>query len=434
VTRSAATVPPQASLAASVTPGACAPADRVTLAEGARLPLGSPAEAPCSLATRPAGVDQARALLQATTFPALDPYAAIVAASVDAVIKTQTPRTEQISIELPQHLAHPLPVTLGLEAGPHAPMMVIFPGTGGDADDKLALELAQQAKQQGMNFVVLPNPWSKAWLAAGPSHLPAVVPREVEANCALLQALQAKLPAYFEHVSGVGMSYGALLGAATVRAEQAAASPRVINGTFVSISPPENLVDSMHALSHFGDGAEVSSLTLAGTCTAYALEMARHGLGDFARSALAQAADHSAERALAFRLGPQAVLFQALDLLHLPTAHIATLEDFSNSYLKADPWFAEHHTSVEAVSDAYRYSTLLADVAGHGVPVVTLTAQDDCILTADNRATLAHEAAGTRPDQLTYQYEHGSHMGLLLDPQIREAVGRIAACGAGEPV
>lgn len=97
--------------------------------------------------------------------------------------------------------------------------------------------------------------------------------------------------------------------------------------------------------------------------------------------------------------------------------------DYRDRYLARDPWFSAHGITPQGMADAMRYSRLLAEASGHGVPVMTLVAADDYILTPENVAAFRALESSPRSDQATKVFAHGGHTGLLFQPEVRDAMG-----------
>ena len=379
-----------------------------------------------TVAPRPPAVLQADEALAGTDFAPLSPYVATVAESFDAVLNTPHLDTEGVFIKLPRHFRDDLFIEMNLSHGPRARMMLVFPGVGDDGAASVPRQIGKIALDHGMNFAIIPNPWSFSWLDAKPRHLPGVLPAENRATVDVIRALQQMKPSYFDDVSAVGYSYGGMLGAATLREQQRGGGPQTINGTFTAVSPPVNILDSVPMMDKMGlEEPDPTSHVLA-TGIGYWSEIVDQGYDGFILSPLAQWGDDAAEQFMARHYGPQRVLRGTLSML-VPPPDVHSFDAFVHEVLPRDPWFTRHHSSVQAAAEAEQLDTMLDDLTGKGVPVMVLTSSDDLILTPGNVARLADEAAHPAPDQIIHPYAHGGHVGLLFNPRIRDVVGQFAA-------
>lgn len=377
-------------------------------------------------ASQRALIDARRALMRAD-FPAVDPYVASVAQGVDALINAHAEDVSPVKVWLPQHFERPVEVKMGTSQGPHAKMLAIFPGLGSDGDQDQVNQLANIASEHGMNFVVLPNPFSASWLEAKPRHLPGVIPSEAVVMNDMLTVLARAYPSYFEHVSALGCSYGGMLGAATLKTQQEAPARPVINGTLSVVSPPLDLLDSIPRMDALASQSPVSLREGASVGLSYLRQIYNAPFETFATSALAQRGSYSAERMFARYAGPESVLSTLRAHLGARGASSLTFVRYVHDQVRRDPWFAENGSTVEQASAASRLDHTLDAVSGGGVPVMVLTSKDDFILTPQNAKTFTREARSANPDQIVHQFAHGGHLGILYNPKVRDIVGDFAA-------
>ena len=263
-------------------------------------------------------IDTARLALRLLDYPAIDPFAASVAsvvwASHHAVL---TGKTEKIAV--PEAFQKPIPVEVNLKNGKDAPMLVIFPGLGSTTITSQVRALKSQALDRGMNYTVMPNPWSKTWLGAVPKHAPGNLPWETQVTRDVLHALQKRHPGFYENVSAVGYSYGSLLGASVVAHDHdAGAGASTVQGSLVAISPPQNLCDSLQAL----DGLRTQydpPHNVSGVLASYGAAVTYYGYDRIGESYVAKRQDTDVEKYLADTMASRDHLEQVLEHYHIPT-------------------------------------------------------------------------------------------------------------------
>ena len=378
-------------------------------------------------AATPNAIDAIRSQVARTDYPPLDPYVATVAQNVDASINTPNIGTQIARLTLGRHFSRPLDIHMNLNHGPDAKMVIIFPGIGNDHTTPPVRQIEDIALKQGLNFAVIPNPFSNGWLDAVPNHLPGVLPNEAETNVDILRSLRRLLPDYFEDVSGVGCSYGGLLGVATLQAQQHHGGEQILNGTFTAVSPPQDLLDSVTMMDQLGDRGPIPYGQVTEVGLRY-YNLIRGGRFDtFAQSQVANRGDYLVEQVVAYQGGPRIILETMLRHLRNPPPDTKTFDAYVHRSLSQDAWFVQHGTTVEETSKAHHLQDMLHDVSGNGVPVLVLTSQDDMILNAENVETFTHQAEDNVPDQVVRQYAHGGHLGVLFNPRIRDVVGAFAA-------
>ena len=414
----------------------------------------------CSVFSEPAESVQAsmvetRAGLGELSFPAINPFAASVAANVWSEQHGTIWGRSTINVMVPGRLRYPLPIEVSFTNGPDAPMALILPGIGGEGSSAHVSMLAKQALDHGMNYTVMPNPWSNLWLSSNPEHDPGNLPWESQATREVLEALRTDYPKYYDHVSAVGYSYGALLGAALVADQATDTSSRpLINGGLVAISPPENLIDSMECLDHlrteYHDTSDWRSVSAK-----YAAWVDYYGYDRVLDSPIATRENRDVEKFLAdtvaSRQHQQQVirytdLHDGLDLLPLnheiavhgpildktrekalrqaqdKAVQDSTFGQYADIYLAPCLIHCKESSSLDEMAEQYSFSHLLTEASGHGVPVMTLSAADDYILQPENVATFRALEANPAPDQAMRVLDHGGHVGVLFNPQAREQI------------
>lgn len=410
-----------------------------------------PAQSPTRPAPAPATLAETRERLAHLDFPNLDPYAASVAGSIWSGQNRVSGQDEVLS--LPGRFRQDLPVEVGLQHGPGAPMLVILPGLGAGTGASHAGALKRMAAQNGMNFAVLPNPWSRDWIQSGPAGYPGNLPWEAEAAHAALEALAQKHPGYFDRVSLTGYSYGAIQGAALLKHEAGLPrEQRIVNGSMAVLSPPVRMTDSMARLD--GLRNEVfDSMDWIEVAELYSDAVKTHGYEGLMESPIARRPNYGAERFLADSIGSRSSLQEVAAWIDgysgrnlLPynaevakngpvkdperaeelqmeqdwTVGDATYGGYMADYLAHDPTLAGR--SPEQLTEDYRYTRLLDEIAGKGIPVLTLASADDYILKPQNVADLRQREAAGPADQAARVLEHGGHVGALLNPAVRQGM------------
>ena len=416
-----------------------------------------PRIAPAAASASPSSPTQAsmgavRTALATLDFPPLDPFAASVAAVVwSSTFAVLTGKTEHIEVE--GAMRKPLAVEVNLKHGKDAPMLLILPGLGASTAQSQVRALKSQALDHGMNYTVIPNPWSSDWLDAEPLHAPGNLPWETQTTRAVLHQLQDRHPGYYDKVSAVGYSYGALLGASVV-AHDTDPDPhgRTVQGSLVAVSPPATLLDSMQALDHLRDEYDPPT-DLKRAVALYGASVGIYGYEKIMRSPIAQRHDTDAEKYLADRFASRDYLEDVmrrydeisgtnqLPYHHALAAHglvydarqsdlllskqsealeQATFGQYVDRYLVPDLKTTNPDTTAEQESHEYSYTNLLAKAMGHGVPILTLSAADDYILQPSDVAEFRTLESTPAPDQAARVLDHGGHVGVLFNPQLRE--------------
>ncbi|MEZ4271498.1 MAG: hypothetical protein R3C68_08725 [Myxococcota bacterium] len=412
-------------------------------------------------------VKEIRTAIDTLQYPALDPFVTTMLGYMWASLHwqnasapvTPSPGTPSVLKTLPleKHFRHPLPINLNLAHGAHAPMLVILPGLNGDTSSTRVLALQEMAQQYGMNYVTLPVPWSLDWINSEPRHNPGILPYEAEVAYDALNVVKALYPQYFKHVSLLGFSYGAQwsMGLLKHQKDQGRLNPHaqpLINASVVNLSPPEALLDSTQEIDqlrhHIGGDYDIDWLD---TPKYYEKVFAEYDFAHIMDSPLANRKNPTPEKHVIDRVGGRIDLMRAVPVIdargpNLLPLNAALLEhgddldpqtendlrdeqedqvdaytyaQYIAHYVAQDPWFAAHHTTIQAVNDTYRYSKLLDEVSGQGVAVMTVGAVDDYILNSANVSALRHHQTNPHPDQITRLFDHGGHLGMMYAPQIR---------------
>lgn len=413
-------------------------------------PLASERYAPRSMA-------ETRERLDAIRYPELNPYVASVASDMWASVQGGVKDSVVEYVRLPGSFEYSVRVGMSLDNGKDAPMLLILPGVGGGHRDSKVQALKRLALENGMNYVSVDNAFGPGWLYSRPAHDPGNLQNEAKVTYDLLQQVRAKHPEHFRKMSVVGYSYGGSLAASMLRHQQVVGDSRpLITGSVVSLSPPESMVDSMRELDGLRqqyEGKKVGSAVFR--AMVYRGTLREEGYEGFLRSHVARrdGAETLTELMMVDQYGSRSGMENAIEYLDRMRGHLklplnareaerkwpienwqelrdkqtalldaSTYSSYLQDYLAKDPWFAQHGTTPGQVGEAHRYSRLMRDVAGKGVPVMTLASADDYILTARNVQDFRNLEKSPAPDQVTKVYDKGGHTGLFLNPEIRQSM------------
>lgn len=425
---------------------------------GEERPVQLPGTAPlASQRYAPRSIEATRERLDSLGYPDLNPYVASVASDMWASVQGGVKDSLVEYVRLPGSFEYSVRVGMSLDNGQDAPMLLILPGVGGSHRDAKVQAFKRMALEAGMNYVSVDNAFGPGWLYSRPAHDPGNLQNEAKVTYDLLQAVRAKHPEHFRKMSVVGYSYGGSLAASMLRHQQQTGDPRpLITGSVVSLSPPEHMVDSMRELDglrHRYEGKKVGSAVFR--ALAYRGTLREEGYEGFLKSHLARRDGDEAltELMMVDQYGSRSGMESAIQYLDRMRGHLklplnareaerrwpienyeelrdrqealldaSTYGSYLGDYLGKDPWFAQHGTTPEEVGEAHRYSRLMKDVAGKGVPVMTLASADDYILTARNVQDFRRLEVSGAPDQVAKVYEKGGHTGLMLNPDLRQAM------------
>lgn len=468
-------VPSSADSAAASRPAIAVPPQR-PVAAASPQPAVAAAPPPYNLPAPTMGA--VRTALAYLDFPALDPFAASVASVVWAGMRTVlSGKTEYI--EVPGAMRKPLSVELNLKNGKDAPMLLILPGLGGGRLTAQVRALKHEALDRGMNYTVIPSPWSSNWLDAEPVHAPGNLPKETEVVRSVLHSLQERHPGFYDRVSAAGYSYGGLLGASVVAHDRdPGAGARTVQGSFVALSPPQNLLDSMRALDGLRNQYEPPD-NLKRVLAMYGVAVPYYGFERIGESPVARRPETNAEKYLADTMASRDHLQEVVERYPVTSganplprdparasngrpataapseslaarpqaaaspeslaagAEAATLPEtpddaqaqrrsdvtfaqYVDGYLAPDLKATDPHSTVEQLARENSYINLLARASGRGVPVLTLAAADDYILDADDVIAMRGLESNPAPDQAARVLDHGGHVGALFNPQARD--------------
>lgn len=347
---------------------------------------------------------------------------------------------------------------MGTHHGPGAPMLVILPGVYGDGKGGHSAVLKKMALERGMNYLALPNSLGMESLRDDPRDHPGN-PRLSGLACyEAIRTLQQQYPDFFDSVSVAGYSYGALNGANLVRyeeelLEQNPAMERLITGSLVSLSPPENLAHSMEKLDGLREHYKEGAGSIIGNGLKYKKHVRRHGYADFMMSELSERGpgENITEIKISDKYGSRDDLKKMVnrvdydfDHKQLPMnrpeywegtdaqrdewrrEHSSILDEmtyaqFSEDYMSKDRWLTEHHLTPQQMAERYSFSNAMKVI--DDTPVMVLLSADDYILNDNDLAQYRQLEAAPGELEAVKVFDHGGHVGLAWNPQIQELMG-----------
>ena len=395
------------------------------------------------------------------SFHKIDPFVATVAAGV-AAGRTSVPKEDyEVTVKQPQFFHEDIELDMALHNGEGAPMMVILPGIYGGGNGGFSKNLKKMALERGMNYLVIPNALSKESLRDKPVNHPGNPRVEAEATHQLLRALKRDLPESFGQISIAGYSYGGLLGANLVRFDEelAEARPdigRIINGSLISVSPPENLDHSMRELDGLRDGYAEGAGSIIGTGLKYRSQTRRHGYEGFPNSSLAERGPGTniTEIKIADSYGSRGDLQKMVPTVDTQFGHNklpknteeyrrgsderrselrkehkryvenVTYDQFSDNWMVEDQWLKDRGLTPQAMADEYSYSNALKVI--DETPVLTMVAADDYILSSGDVETFRQIEQNQGPLEPMRVFDNGGHVGLLWNPEIQNTLADFA--------
>lgn len=404
---------------------------------------------------------QVRENLAQLSYHKIDPFVATVAAGVSAG-RTSVPDEDfKVTVEQPRYFKGKIELDMALHNGQEAPMMVILPGIYGGGTGGFSKSLKKMALERGMNYVVIPNALSKESLKDQPINHPGNPRVEAEATHQLLRALKRDLPQNFSKISIAGYSYGGLLGANLVRFDEELADARpdigrIINGSLISISPPENLDHSMRQLDGLRDDYATGAGSIIGTGLKYRSHTRRYGYEGFLESSLAERGEGTniTEIKIADSYGSRDDLqkmIQTVDVQfdhnklpknteeyrngsgerrselrkeHKEYVENVTYDQFSDNWMAEDKWLKDRGLSPQAMADEYSYSNALEVI--DETPVMTLVSADDYILNSEDVETYRQIEKNQGPLEPLRVFDNGGHVGLLWNPEVQNTLADFA--------
>lgn len=400
---------------------------------------------------------QARRLAQELTFLPIDPFVASVGASISAE-RIEIPKGEvKLQINSSSYYSKAVNLMLGKHNGEEAPLLVILPGIHSDGTSPQCNLLRKIALERGMNYLVIPNSLSQEMLKSDPLYHPGNPRVDAFSTRELLSNLKVEHPELFKHgVSIAGYSYGALHGANLVRLDEEG-DERIIDGSLVALSPPENLEHSMQELDGLRRYYQSGADPISATVVKYRSEVKKYGYDNFLASELALRGEGSnvTEIKIADKYGSRDSLKELVEVVdtqfhhnllpkntqaykdanlkeryrlgkeHADIVENITYSQFSDRYMANDKWLNERGLTPEEMAKRYSFSNAINAI--DDTPILTLVSADDYILNpADVKAFQALESSAG-PLEIVQVIDRGGHVGLDWNPKVEELMGKFVS-------
>lgn len=402
-------------------------------------------------------MEQAKKALDSVEFQKLDPFVATIAGSTSTRSAKKPKGAGTIELTLPQYYKEKFEVELGLQNGPDAPLLVILPGIYGKIDDGHNVLLKSLAHAKGMNYLVIPNAMGADALDDNPVNHPGNPGLESQMVVDILGALKNHSPEHFEKVSLAGFSYGGLLAANVVRRdeEQNSESDRLITGGMVSVSPPENLYDSMLELDSLRQRYKEGAGSMVSRGLKYRKQVKKLGYENFSESEFAKIgpgtniteikmADHYGSRKNMKSMVAQAD--QMFEHNKIPEKDILkpskgkqrkkilnsmNYEWYSQDWFSKDSWLVERGLTPEKLAEEFSYERALNTI--ESTPVLNLVSADDYILNSENLATYQKLEKNEQALEKTKITDFGGHVGHVFNPEVQEVLTDFLYSTAAHP-
>ena len=406
----------------------------------------------------PASIAQVRQQVSQLDFLPLDPFGASVAASIGAS-QVELPKGEtSVPVAVPGYYNEDVEVLMGTQNGPNAPMLVILPGIHSSGTSSHSNLLKKLALERGMNYVCLPNSMSKDMLEDMPVYHPGNPRVDALATRQLLQTMKESYPEYFTSMSVAGYSYGALHGANLIRLDEESPD-RLIDGSLVAISPPENLQHSMFQLDHLRAYYEGASNTISDTGLLYKHDVKKYGYQRFMESSLSQHGPGSNmdEIEISDKYGSRDSLKELIEIVdtqfhhnllpmnteaykkanlidkyrmrqeHKKIVQNMTYDKMSSDWMSQDEWLVQHHMSPGQMAETYSFKNALDAI--DDTPVMVLASSDDYILAQNDVDTLRNIEAHPGKLDVVKIFDSGGHVGVDWNPEVAKNLIDFAAGG-----
>ena len=419
--------------------------------QGESVEIGARADEPL-----PRSIADVRQQVAALDYQNLDPYVASVAGSI-AASQVELPKGEEkIAVQVPEFYREDVEVLMGTQNGPFAPMLVVLPGIHSSGETSHANLLKKLALERGMNYVCLPNSMSKEMLEDMPIHHPGNPRVDAMATRKIVENLREQYPEFFTSISVAGYSYGGLHGANLIRLDEESPN-RLIDGSLVTISPPENLEHSMVQLDDLRELYKEGTATTSDTGLKYKHDVKKFGYHGFYQSDLSQhvAGSNVDEIEICDKYGSRDSLKELVEIVDTQFGHNLlpmnteeykqagllkkvkmrqehkriveniTYRQFSDQWLSQDNWLQQNQLTPEQMASKYSFSNALETV--NRTPVLTVASADDYILNQNDVDSLRKLEA--RPGQLevTRVFTTGGHVALDWNPKVAETLIDFAA-------
>ena len=354
--------------------------------------------------------------------------------------------------QIPEFYQEGVEVQIFTPHGEKAPMMVILPGIHGTGNGSLTQQLKKIALEKGMNYVVIPNALGQEMMEDKPLYHPGNPRVEAQAAQKVLEKLKADHPNHFETVSLAGYSYGGLLGANMLRLQEEQGTD-LINGSFVAISPPQNLAHSMQELDNLRQVYAEDGGSIAWTGLKYRRHVAKYGYERFMESSLSQRdqTNNITEVKIADRYGSrdeheattntvdeqfehdllpkhteeyqEAGFFKRRRMRreHDRLLNETNYAHYSADYFSKDKWLVERGLTTDQLAEQYSFTRAMEVI--EKAPVMLLGSADDYILSDPDVEALRNLEKNPGDLEVVRVFEHGGHVGLLWNPEVQETVG-----------
>lgn len=382
-------------------------------------------------------MQEVRQALGEIDFHQLDPYVASVASGIDARTVSEPWNYENVYLSVKEFYDEPVTIEVGLENGPEAPMMVILPGVYGGREGGFSKVYKKMALERGMNYAVIPNPLSQDATVEEPTRYPGNPAAEAEATLAILEGLKRKRPEYFDKISLAGYSYGALLAANVTRLDEQR-EDRLVNGSVVALSPPNNLVNSMAKLDGLRALYASGTDPISATAVLYAADVSTLGYEDFMASPFSERGEGSnlTEIKMADLYGSRKGMEKLVEAVDDHFDHNLlpprfpdfieremaldrmTYDQYREDYFINDTWLEENGHTPESLAAEYSYKSALDAI--NKTPVLTLLAADDYILKPEDLQVFQGLQVEQQESEPTRIVERGGHLGLLFNPEVQD--------------
>ena len=398
-------------------------------------------------------MNQARQAADSLTFHPLDPFVSSVASSLDArsVSEPKNPwATEYMYVSVDDFYAEPIPVEVGLDNGPDAPMMIVLPGIFGGREGGYSTAYKKIALERGMNYAVIANPLSDESLGEEPVNHPGNIEQEAASTLAILERLQEQKPDFFDKVTLSGYSYGALLAANVAKMDEAKrgeGQDALVDGV-IAVSPPENLYHSMEQLDALRNVYVEGAGPITATALMYKAELAGLGYERFMESGLADRGEGTnlTEVKMADKYGSRNGMEDMVatvdsDFEHNKLPHPffeyferqrvldnMTYVQYSGEWFTEDPWMKEQGITPEQLADRNSYSKALESMTK--TPVMTILSGDDYILKPEDVQNFEKLEQSSEGLEHVRVLDHGGHVGILYNPAVQDFVGDFAFSAA----
>lgn len=370
----------------------------------------------------------------------IDPFVATVAGGIYAR-KADSPKgADDIRLYLPKYYKKDFEVEVGLQHGPDAPMLVILPGIFGSRDGGFNTLVKKSAHERGMNYMVIPNALGDDALDDAPLFHPGNPRLEAEMVLDILRELKAQKPDFFDRVSISGYSYGALLAANVVRADEESPDERLVNGGMFAISPPENLYDSMRELDGLREQYAQGADSIISTTLKYRRETRKYGYDRFPESEVAQRGEGTniTEIKMSDLYGSRNDMKDMVDRIDEMFEHDLlppvpwepwkenerkkilenmTYVQYSGDWFAKDRWLQERHLTPQQMATDYSFSQAIKNI--RDTPILSLSSADDYIVNDRNVEAFRQLEAEEEPLEEMKVLDTGGHVGVLFNPRVR---------------